>query len=524
MDSKHHTDRRPVTNNPGTQGYGIIAGVICLDLLMLLGKLPLAMLLSALLISLIIIYRIITLPGKETGSTESPDLQAAPDGAATTNDSALPETDPAPGKIPAVAAGTLRDIRVLLVSGSKREQREMADHLNSWGVVFVQVGSSARAFAMLVESADSGKPFHTVLIDQASLDMEACQFATALRAEPLLQSLYLIHYGNNMPAPRSEQLYTAGYSGILSAPLDKTLLFKTLHDIRETSLHHHNVVQLLDHYEPEKGQQPLDILIACSNINECRKVHRILDNAGHQAFIISDTAQILDALDNHHFDLAILDAEMPEISGIEAIKLYRFAHLNQPWTPFILLLDAPDSRTIKACETADIDHLLVKPISTRRLLEMVSQVATLATHSHNEEIFDYPSASGSIQYHDESLTLDIHQLDELKRLGKELSFLLALINQFDKESGALIQGLRLAINEQDIKSIQDYGHKLKDAAGNLGALNLYRMAVRLTRIRRPDPDYALQELLAELEECRIATIDALHHHLFQDNNSAHKRE
>jgi len=522
MDSQNIRYRRTAMNKQGTQDYGTIAGVLCLDLLMLFGELPLGILLPAILISLIIIYREITILRKSIDPTPAFKQEKS------ANDGNNPEQCQSAGIVPEnkqiPVSDSLSGIRLLLLSGSKKAKREIADHLNGWGVNVTEAESSVRAFAMLIEAADSGRPFQTVLVDQSSLDMEESQFAIALRAEPSLQSLYLVHYGNSTLPSRIEQLYMVGYSGVLSTPLDKTLLFKALHNARETSTHHHNVVQLLDHYEAEKIQQPLDILIACNNLNECRKIHRILGNAGHQAFIINDNTQILDALDNHHFDLAILDADMPEMSGIEAIKLYRFAHLNQPWTPFILLLDSPNSQTIQTCEAADIDHLVVKPVSTPRLMETVARATDLTNQGHNDEIFDYPTASGSTHYHDDSLTLDTHQLDELKRLGKEKDFLLELVNQFDKESLGLVQGLHQAASRYDVKSVQDYGHKLKDTAGNLGALNLYRMAVRLTRAKNLDSQFELDNLLAEIENCRIATIEALHEHLSQGNNSAYRKE
>ncbi|WP_273438949.1 response regulator [Sedimenticola selenatireducens] len=511
--------------NEGTQRYSIIAGVLCLDLFMVLGKLPPWMLVPAIVVSIVIIYRVITVQINGGNPTHVSEQKKSTD----SEDNVKKYKTASPAEILQDRQETsipdkLGNIRLLLLSGSNKAKREISDHLNGWGVNFVEAGSSARAFAMLIESADTGKPFQTVLVDQSSLDMEECQFATALRAEPSLQSLYLIYYGGSTLPPRTEQLYMAGYSGMLSAPLDKTLLFKALHNARETAIHHHNVVQLLDHYETEKVQQPLDILIAGGSHNECRKIHRILGNAGHQAFIVSDSTEILEALDNHHFDLAILDADMPEISGIEAIKLYRFAHLNQPWIPFILLLDSPNSQTIQACEAADIEHLIVKPISTQRLLETVARATDLTSQGHNDEIFDYPTISGSTHYHDNSLTLDTHQLNELKRLGKEKDFLLQLVNQFDKETVALIKGLQLAATNHDIKSIQDYGHKLKDTAGNLGALNLYRMAVRLTKIKDMEFGFELDTLVNEIENCRIATIEALHDHLFHGNNSAYRKE
>lgn len=525
MDSQNTTYRQTAMKKQGLQSYGTIAGVLCLDLLMLLGELPLAMMIPVILISLVIVYRELAIHRKSIDSTGVYRQDKEPDNEDHAgNHGAAIQVEAIQEPQQFSATGSLADIRLLLLSGSNKTRREITNHLKGWGVKYKEVESSARAFARLIESSDAGRPFQAVLVDQSNLDMEESQFAIALRAEASLQSLYLIHYGNNTMPSRIEQLYMAGYSGVLSSPLDKTLLFKALHNACETSSHHHDVVQLLDHYEAEKSQLPLDILVGCHSNNESRKIHRILSNAGHQAFVVDDTTQILDALDNHHFDLAILDAEMSEISGVEAVKLYRFAHLSQPWTPFILLLETPNSETIAACETAEIEHLLAKPIATQRLLETVARATDLTSQGHNNDIFDYPTAFGSTQYHDDSLTLDTHQLNELKRLGKGKEFLLELINQFGKESMDLLHDLQQATTARDVNLIQNCGHKLKDTAGNLGALNLYRMAVRLTRTQKLDSRDELDNLISEIGICRTATVEALHEYISQGDNPAYRKE
>lgn len=525
MDSQNNTHRQTTMKRQDILGYGTVVGVLCIDLLMLVGNLRVELLLPALLISMIVIYRTMTQKAKQSGLTRPSAPKSVDDSTHCTEESeSAPEPNAVAPQPRDSKTASLSSIHLLILSGNKRTQQEVAKYVQGWGARFTQVESSIRAFATLIEASDAGTPFQAVLVDQSSLDMEESQFAIALRAEPSLQALYLIHYGNSTLPSRIEQLYMAGYSGMLSTPLDKTLLFKTLHNACETSAHHHDVVQLLDHYESEKLLQPLDILIACTSANESRKIHRILTNSGHQAFVVDDAPQLLDALDNHHFDLAILDAELPDISGIEAVKLYRFAHLSQPWIPFILLLDSPSSQTIQSCEAAEIKHLLAKPISPPRLMEAVARAMDLGDENHNNGVFDYPTAQGSTEYHGDSLILDTHQLNGLTRLGKRKGFLLELIKQFEKESRELLHSLQFAAAGQDIPAIQECGHKLKDTAGNLGAMTLYRMAVRLSRIESLDLKAEVDELVSDIDNCRTATIQALHEHLAMGNSSAYEQE
>lgn len=509
--------------NQGKQGYLIIAGILLLDLLYFAGGASWATLTLLAAISLPLILLTFNLDKKNkalvsaqisTETSETDDKSNSSEEIAGEKSRQTREED--------CKSMDISETALLLVSNAQSGKSSIVPHLDNWGASYTTVQSSARAFAALVESSLNKKPYQTVLVDQANLDMDDCQFAIALRAEPLLQPLYLIHYGGSVIPTRVEQLHTAGYSKVLSRPLDKTLLYNALHSAKEIPAHHHNVVQLLDHYQSDKRQQPLEILIASNNNNDSNKLRRILTAAGHQTFLITEGTQILDALDSHHFDLAILDADLPDISGIEVIKLYRFTHLNQPWVPFIVALENPNSQTIQACENADISNLIVKPIATQKLHSIIEEAIKL--EQDKNEAFDYHASTGRMPYQNDDLTLDTHQLEELKRLGKEKSFLLDLVNQFDKESDELVKDLKHAILRKNIKSVQDFGHKLKDTAGNLGALNLYRLAVRATRITTSTTSLDLDNLVTEIDNCRISTIQALLDHLSKGNNSAYRKE
>ncbi len=68
-------------------------------------------------------------------------------------------------------------------------------------------------------------------------------------------------------------------------------------------------------------------------------------------------------------DLALLDLQMPEISGIEAVKL-----LEKSVMPMIAFVTAYDEYAIKAFEVGAVDYLL-KPVEKSRLRETIDRVA-----------------------------------------------------------------------------------------------------------------------------------------------------
>ena len=77
------------------------------------------------------------------------------------------------------------------------------------------------------------------------------------------------------------------------------------------------------------------MLVADDNPTNREVLQRILERGGHTATLVSDGERALDALETSHFDVALIDRNMPRLSGIEtvqAIRLTQGAHANVfPW-------------------------------------------------------------------------------------------------------------------------------------------------------------------------------------------------
>lgn len=68
-------------------------------------------------------------------------------------------------------------------------------------------------------------------------------------------------------------------------------------------------------------------------------------------------------------DVAFLDIQMPDLSGLEVAR-----HLNGPDAPVVVFVTAYDQHAVEAFEVAALDYLL-KPIRRERLAEAVRRVA-----------------------------------------------------------------------------------------------------------------------------------------------------
>jgi two-component system sensor histidine kinase RpfC len=78
-------------------------------------------------------------------------------------------------------------------------------------------------------------------------------------------------------------------------------------------------------------------------------IRRLLEHAGHGVRIVDDGQAAVDALDDGAFDAVLMDINMPEMDGIEAVKLLRFLHDPVDLPPIVALSADATPDTEAAC-------------------------------------------------------------------------------------------------------------------------------------------------------------------------------
>jgi len=120
----------------------------------------------------------------------------------------------------------------------------------------------------------------------------------------------------------------------------------------------------------------LSILLAEDNPVNQRVVERMLEQDGHRVTIVSTGQQALDALRDGHFDLVLMDVQMPELDGYQATRRVREDEVSTGGHIPIIALTANAMKGDKElCLAAGMDAYLAKPIQVAQLLETISSVS-----------------------------------------------------------------------------------------------------------------------------------------------------
>ncbi|MBO5540144.1 MAG: PglZ domain-containing protein [Muribaculaceae bacterium] len=109
----------------------------------------------------------------------------------------------------------------------------------------------------------------------------------------------------------------------------------------------------------------ITILWADDEIDLLRPHILFLNNKGYDVVTVTNGRDALDAIEGQHFDLIILDENMPGISGLEALQRIKIA---QPTVPVIMITKSEEENIMNQAIGSEIADYLIKPVNPMQIL------------------------------------------------------------------------------------------------------------------------------------------------------------
>jgi two-component system sensor histidine kinase RpfC len=208
----------------------------------------------------------------------------------------------------------------------------------------------------------------------------------------------------------------------------------------------------------------LRILVADDNRSNRLVAERILAKAGHAVVLVEDGRQALDALADDEFDVALLDLNMPVMTGVETARLFAFACGGTSSVPLIALTADATEQARAVVEQAGMVGFVTKPIDRSALFAAIADAVGSAE----------PAASAVEPPTPEVPVLDDAKIAELVELGG-VEFLGDMVEIFAEDVPPLLAAMNAAYARNDGVQLRDAVHALLSSASNTGADRLYRL-------------------------------------------------
>jgi len=126
---------------------------------------------------------------------------------------------------------------------------------------------------------------------------------------------------------------------------------------------------------PAMRSESLFVLVAEDNAVNQMVIEAMLRQLGHVVTLVANGRQALAALARDHFDLVLMDCNMPELDGLEATRQLRAGagDVRDPDVAVIALTaNAMDDDRV-ACLAAGMNDFLSKPVSLQALRQAIER-------------------------------------------------------------------------------------------------------------------------------------------------------
>ncbi len=372
----------------------------------------------------------------------------------------------------------------------------------------VAVAGATRLSAAVQGAAGANRPI--VLYDARSGQLTGREFARIVKAQIKRSPPILCLIRDAEEGGEGEE---RDYLSILKAPVDPDALANMLHVAGYVA---GGVASISARpVAPTGPRRALTILLAEDNLVNRRVVSKILESAGHAVVAVENGEEALSALDDGSFDLVLMDLNMPEMSGPEAAKLYRFASTDKPHLPIIALTADATPEGRKRSEEAGMDDYVIKPVEPDDLLRIVDRWAAgesgqqAAPSAPSGGVPDGRAPAGATRAVREGgrersgaevadignvrrlrpaeeaprpPIVDPSALEALRALGDGEEFVAMLAEDFLADSAETVNRIVDAVNSCDARGVRDGAHALRSSAAHFGARRLHGVCISVSGV------------------------------------------
>jgi CheY-like chemotaxis protein len=232
---------------------------------------------------------------------------------------------------------------------------------------------------------------------------------------------------------------------------------------------------------------PLDILLAEDNeVNQMLMV-RILKRFGYETAVAANGRETLKLLEQHSFDLILMDIQMPEMGGVECTAIIRQKYPPEQ-QPRIFALTAEntiaDSTQIQKNK---FDGLLVKPISIGALTQVLED-----TSNNKKKITGVTPVIDLI---------DFTVLDEFKLVmgeeGDEAIKELAAL--YLEHAPKLLASINSGLAAGNLELVRANIHSLKGNSAQLGVVSIAALCRKIEELLKEGDTSTLRTVFQSIE-------------------------
>jgi signal transduction histidine kinase/CheY-like chemotaxis protein len=278
----------------------------------------------------------------------------------------------------------LKGVRALIIDDNATNRRILLETLRFWRLNPHAEEFGTSGLAALYRARAEGRPYQVILLDAQMPGMSGFDTAHAIRqdaesrGEPLPRIIMLSSMAQKMD---SATLAEAGIAQYLSKPVTHAeLLQALLRQLRPTIQPSHSpilpaAVSNAATVPTVSGNGVAILLVEDSKVNQIL-AQSLLTKHGYQVCTANNGKEALAWLARQHFDVVLMDMQMPEMDGLEATRRIRQQEREAGLgarLPIIAMTANAMSADRERCLEAGMDDYISKPFKPDDLYDALAR-------------------------------------------------------------------------------------------------------------------------------------------------------
>jgi len=364
-------------------------------------------------------------------------------------------------------------LHILGVDDHAINRRLLTVLLDSWGCRSEVVADGEAALVRLRAAAGENDPFDVAILDMQMPGMNGETLAGRIASDPTLEKTLLVMLTSMANRGDARRLEEVGFQAYLTKPIKRSYLFDCLSMIAggdEQPSSESTRPMVTKHVIAESRKRGNRILLAEDNPINQRVATIVLEKHGYLVEVVADGQEAIKALETAHFDLVLMDCQMPNMDGYEATMAVRGSDtVRDTGIPIIAMTASAGQEDRDRCLEAGMDDFLSKPVEPKELISTLDKWLSAKDESA-ASTKDTATIQGQEQF-------DWEGLKEL--FGGDEETAIEILTLFLEDTLSQLEILKNAIEKQDEALTGRQGHTLKGSAGNIGAPFLSEIASRI---------------------------------------------
>ena len=232
--------------------------------------------------------------------------------------------------------------------------------------------------------------------------------------------------------------------------------------------------------------RPLHVLVAEDVPPNQKLVAAILRKRGHEVTLANDGREAVDAATQQHFDVILLDVQMPVVDGFQAAVAIRKLDPAERRPPLVAMTAYAMKGDVERCITSGFDDYLGKPFRAEELIRMVEGLADQGT-SNQAVRAPKSGRRPRLRYATAEARLDpAHEngryLEAARKRCYDDTMFDEMVAFFFQESPSLLRQMRISLAEGNAVELVRAVHRLKSTVGYLGSPAAAQAVTRVEEI------------------------------------------